>query len=158
MQGRNGFQIFNPGGQGTRWEALGDGRWQGNVILGTFAGVTKTGSMDVCRLLLDAVKLGDATLGITEAKVYGIDVSGSGAASNERAVSINPPSATTKVFSVYDINGDGRVDGADLSLAFYHYQAKEGDAGWENAKAADVNGDGVVNMLDLLGIYANYIG
>ncbi len=46
-----------------------------------------------------------------------------------------------------DINGDGRVDMADIGLAAKAFGSHEGNARWN--PAADVNGDGVVNMLDL---------
>ena len=65
-------------------------------------------------------------------------------------------SAVTKIFSIYDLNDDNSVGMADLSLAFYFYQSQAGDANWDAAKVADVNGDGVVDMLDLLEIYANF--
>lgn len=48
-----------------------------------------------------------------------------------------------------DVNGDGVVDLADLSLMLYYYGAAEGDDNWEEAKWADVNKDGVVDTLDV---------
>jgi len=119
--------------------------------------VTKSGSMDVGKLVLDSVKLGAAEVSLAKAIVYGIDIVDGVAVSNERMAVIDPASATTKVYSVYDLNDDGDVGWADLSLAFYYYLAKEGDANWDLAEVADVNGDGVVDMVDLVAIYANFI-
>ncbi|MEG0579525.1 MAG: cohesin domain-containing protein, partial [Niameybacter sp.] len=45
-----------------------------------------------------------------------------------------------------DVNQDGQVDVADLALIAYYYQAKRGDTNWEEAKSADVNQDGKVNI------------
>jgi hypothetical protein len=113
--------------------------------------------MDIGRLALDTVKLGDARVTLTGVTVYGIDVADGEAVSNERISVINPVSAVTKVTSVYDVDGDSAVDLADLSLAFYYYQSRSGGANWASARAADVNGDGIVDMLDLVAIYANFI-
>lgn len=156
-QGLNDFQVFKPDDRDIQWTDLGNNQWQGRIILGTYSGTTKTGSMDVGKLLLDTVKLGGATLTIAGVKVYGIDVVSSEIKSRERAVTITPVSATTEIYSVYDLDGDNKVDNADLSLAFYYYQAKQGDVNWNSAKAADVNGDSVVDMTDLIAIYINYI-
>jgi len=49
-----------------------------------------------------------------------------------------------------DVNGNGVVNVGDLAIAAYYYGAKEGDANWDKAKAADVNSDGVVDLKDLI--------
>ena len=113
--------------------------------------------MDVGRLCLDAVKLGNAEVALTNVIIYGIDIVDGAAQSNERMSLIIQSSAVTKVFSVHDLNDDSKVDWADLSLAFYYYLSAEGDANWEAAKVADVNGDGKVDMTDLVAIYANFM-
>jgi hypothetical protein len=53
-------------------------------------------------------------------------------------------------FSKYDVNKDGVVDQLDLTTAQRFYMAKEGDANWNTAKAADVNRDGRVDIEDLI--------
>ena len=153
LESLNGFSVFD----GPNWQDLGNGLLQAKVVIGTYSGVTKTGTMDVLKLGLDAVKLGDATISLTGVRVFGIDDAGDVAKSIERPSECSPASATTKVFSIYDLNGDDEVDLADLSLAFYYYFAREGDENWESAKVADVNGDLIVNMGDLIEIYANFI-
>jgi len=153
LSGLNGFALFGD----LVWTHLGDNLWQASAVLGTFSGVTKTGSMDIGNLVLDSVKLGNAEVTLVKAVFFGIDIVDGVAQSNERAAFIDPASATTKVYSVYDVDDDGEVGWADLSLAFFYYQSKLGDSNWDNAKAADVNGDGVVDMVDLVAIYANFI-
>jgi hypothetical protein len=153
MEGLNDFVVF----EGLKWKDLGNNQWQGNVILGTFSGITKSGSMDVGKLGLDAKKLGDAKVTLMAVSVYGIDMVGGKAESNERMCAIVPASATTKIFSIYDLNDDSKVNHSDLSLAFYYYQSKAGDANWDDAEVADVNSDDKIDMLDLVDIYANYI-
>ena len=153
LEGLNGFTLF----QDVQWQSLGDDQWRGKAILGILGDGTRSGSMDVGKLALDSVKLGDAKLSLASVTVYGVDVIDGTAKSIEKAHALSPATATAKIFSAYDINGDDKVDLADLSLAFYHYMARLGDANWDDAKVADVNGDGVVNMLDLVEIYANFI-
>jgi uncharacterized protein (DUF2141 family) len=46
-----------------------------------------------------------------------------------------------------DINGDGKVDMADIGIAAIAFGSHENGARWN--PAADVNGDGIVNMFDL---------
>ena len=53
-----------------------------------------------------------------------------------------------------DINGDGRVDGADLVLFGLHFGALRGDANY--LAAADFNGDGKIDGLDLAILAANF--
>lgn len=52
-------------------------------------------------------------------------------------------------FDQYDINRDGIVNAADLSLVLFYFGAKEGDDNWEEARIADLNGDGVVDTADI---------
>ncbi|MDR1158295.1 MAG: hypothetical protein LBK75_08370 [Oscillospiraceae bacterium] len=154
LEALNGFAVFDD----IRWQDLGNNQWQGKVILGILEnGQTKTGAADVAKLKLDAVKLGDAKVTLTAAAVYGIDIVDGEAVSRERVSVINPATAVTKVVSVYDANGDDKVDLADLSLAFYYYQSRQDDVHWESAKVADVNGDNIVDMRDLVEIYAHFI-
>ncbi|MDR0380721.1 MAG: dockerin type I domain-containing protein [Oscillospiraceae bacterium] len=49
-----------------------------------------------------------------------------------------------------DVNRDGRVDAADLSVVLYYYGAVYTDTNWNTASAADVNSDGAVNITDVV--------
>ena len=53
-----------------------------------------------------------------------------------------------------DVNGDGRVDGADLVLFGLHFGALRGEAAY--SAAADFNGDGVIDGSDLAILAANF--
>ena len=154
LEGLNGFSVF----QDVAWTNLGGSRWQGKFILGIIGnGQTRTGDMDLASIRFNGAKLGNASLAITSAVFYGIDIDGGSVGSTVRPHVINPASATTKIFSIYDINDDSLVDYADLSIAFYYYMSREGDSDWDEAKVADVNGDGRVDMGDLIEIYANFL-
>lgn len=55
-----------------------------------------------------------------------------------------------------DINKDGVVSIADLSLAMKYYGALSTDSNWETAKKCDIDGNGAVDMADLILILTNY--
>ena len=61
---------------------------------------------------------------------------------------------TTIAYSVYDVNEDGVVDQLDITRAQRAYGAAKGDANW-NARA-DINGDGMVDINDLILILNHY--
>ena len=50
----------------------------------------------------------------------------------------------------YDIDGDGDFDQADITAAQGFYRVSEGDADWAKAKTADLDGDGVITVNDLV--------
>ena len=54
--------------------------------------------------------------------------------------------------SPLDVNKDGTVNAADLSLALYYFGAESTDSNWNDASAADVNRDGVVDITDITSI------
>ena len=154
MEGQNGFAVFS----GPDWASLGDGRLQGKAIIGVIgSGQTRSGDMDVAKLALDAARLGDAKLTLSAVSVYGIDIVDGVARSSQRATALSPAYATAKVYSIYDVNGDDEVGLADLSLAFYYYMSTPASPDWDAAMVCDVNGDGRVDMGDLIEIYANFI-
>lgn len=63
--------------------------------------------------------------------------------------------AAAAVFTVadYDVNGDGSVDQIDLTQAQRYYQETSDARDWEAAGRADVNGDDVVDIDDLIEIF-----
>ena len=77
-------------------------------------------------------------------------------------------------YSIYDVNRDGTVDLADVACAAFFYMAEDTDGDWEDKYPfeifgtnpveylwvppcqADVNGDGVVDIEDMILIMENY--
>ena len=49
----------------------------------------------------------------------------------------------------YDINGDGKVTLSDVNMLKVYYQSAAGDDNWGQARVADLNDDGVVDVEDL---------
>lgn len=57
-----------------------------------------------------------------------------------------------------DINQDDIVDVVDLALVAYYYQSSATSPDWEQAKKADVTGDGIINIDDLTFIAQKILG
>ncbi|HJB56088.1 MAG TPA: CehA/McbA family metallohydrolase [Candidatus Flavonifractor intestinipullorum] len=67
------------------------------------------------------------------------------------AATIEGGSAVTTVMSQrYDLDLDGDFDEMDLVAACGYYRAQQGDADWTEASIADVDGNGVVDLADLV--------
>ncbi len=157
FEARSGFRALSSD-SGIVWTQLADNMWQGELLLVYLTGnngFTSQSSADVLDLLFNANTLGDATLEILSITAAMIGEDGK---SKYAVVGYTNQSATTVIttYSQYDINCDGVVDQLDLSDAQIVYWSAEDDANWASAKSADVIGDGVVDMLDLLLIYANF--
>mgnify|MGYP001206635875 CR=1 FL=1 len=48
-----------------------------------------------------------------------------------------------------DLNGNSGVDIGDLAIAAYYYNTDSSDDNWQQAQIADVNNDGIVDIIDL---------
>ncbi|UJF34875.1 GH92 family glycosyl hydrolase [Paenibacillus hexagrammi] len=51
-----------------------------------------------------------------------------------------------------DVNGDDRYSVGDLALVAANYGKDSTDSNWQQMKAMDINGDGVINLLDLAAV------
>nr|WP_164819694.1 dockerin type I domain-containing protein [Paenibacillus anseongense] len=47
------------------------------------------------------------------------------------------------------MNNDGSINVGDLAMVAYHYGKDSTSADWVTAKAADLNGDNKIDILDL---------
>lgn len=61
-------------------------------------------------------------------------------------------SASNRITS-YDVNADDMIDILDITEAQRFYQADSSDNDWADAQKADVNGDGKVDIQDLIDIF-----
>ena len=73
------------------------------------------------------------------------------------------PNKVKFVATTYDLNGDGKVDQLDITVAQAAYQARSTENDWNTPgangvapSACDVTGDGVVDIQDLIAIYLNF--
>ena len=48
-----------------------------------------------------------------------------------------------------DLNGNDSIDIGDLAIAAYYYHADSSSENWPQAQIADVNNDGIVDIIDL---------
>ena len=61
-------------------------------------------------------------------------------------------SASNRITS-YDVNADDMIDILDITEAQRFYQADSSDSDWADAQKADVNGDGKIDIQDLIDIF-----
>lgn len=57
---------------------------------------------------------------------------------------------------IFDVNGDGAVNGVDLGTLALAFTKRKGEPGCKSA--ADFNADGFINGIDLGGLAANFLG
>jgi hypothetical protein len=160
----NGFSALN----GIVWEDLGNNIWKGTVKL-AYTGdgfLTAAGPLDI--LTVGGVTrdlVAETTVTLTDIRIAGNVNGSSGTLPSEIETAEATTSVTEEqaVYSPYDLNRDGDIDDLDLNIAVYYYLAKSEDADWTSvrfdtasAEDADVTGDGLVSLADLIEILANY--
>ncbi|MCL1983233.1 MAG: amidase family protein [Clostridiales bacterium] len=165
LLGLNGFAPMN----GILWVHAGGNNWSGTVTLalpsGATTGLTSETPVDIAKFICAPKGFGNAAMAITSAKVVFLD-------DTTKYVGANIKNGTATAIvakSKYDLNRDGTVDALDLGImllycgfisdsAEWATQVKVSDA-WGNgvtASMCDVNGDGVIDMLDLLDLFIHY--
>ena len=149
-----GFNIIGAGSYGTpiQWTNAGD-IWTGKVTLINLTGAEIKGEADIFEMVFD---VREGVLGAADVKLNYVKFSAAGATV---AAIIKDGAATTifeQYFSPYDLNKDGLIDLNDLTFALQFLTVQEGDPDWDIAKVADFHIDGVIDILDLIEILANY--
>ena len=159
----NGFNVIQED-----WTDLGNDLWKCSLILGSFGGygVDFDAYTDVATLSFDSKALGDTALKVTSFTVIGLD--DESVYSYPVAVEV---SGAVEIVNKYDLDKDGLVDLIDLGVMLLYVGYNDADADWNNpakakakdkkgvgitAKRCDVNYDGVVDMLDLTELIANF--
>lgn len=109
-------------------------------------------SEDSSNLLLLALPVkanitGNIAMTVDSAECGGV-VSGN---SIKNTVTVNG-SASNRITS-YDVNADDMIDILDITEAQRFYQADSNDSDWADAQKADVNGDGKIDIQDLIDIF-----
>ncbi|MCL1809027.1 MAG: dockerin type I domain-containing protein [Clostridiales bacterium] len=169
--GLNGFEPMND----VFWRYAGGNKWVGEVTLAYKAG-DDTGfatpantTVDIAKFVFGTNAEGDATMKLTGFRVVGLD----GGTTEYIDSMIVLPEATTSieqtVFSKYDLNRDNKVDALDLGIMLLYCGFDSDDPRWDvfvkvndsrgkgvTAKMCDVNGDGMIDMLDLLDLFIHY--
>lgn len=155
VTGLNGFQVLDqPKG------SVSNGKYTGEVMLAylntgrtAFTQTSETG-------IASSVTTGSTpTLKITGVTISGWDSNGKAIFGTTGSID---PNEVKFVAANYDLNGDGKVDQLDITVAQAAYQARPTERDWNTPgtngvapSACDVTGDGVVDIQDLIAIYLN---
>ena len=155
VTGLNGFQVLDqPKG------SVANGKYTGEVMLAylntgrtAFTQTSETG-------IASFVTNGDTpTLKITGVTLSGWDSDGKAVFGTTGSID---PDEVKFVATTYDLNGDGKVNQLDITVAQAAYQARSTERDWNTPgangvapSACDVTGDGVVDIQDLIAIYLN---
>lgn len=100
------------------------------------------------------------TLKITSVTISGWDSTGKAVYGTMGSID---PDEVKFVAATYDLDGNGKVNQLDITVAQAAYQARSGESDWNRPgangvapSACDVTGDSVVDIQDLIAIYLNF--
>lgn len=156
VTGLNGFRVL-----GQPKGSVANGKYTGEVMLAYLSdgrtAFTQTGETGIASFVTN----GDTpTLKITGVTLSGWDSDGKAVFGTTGSID---PDEVKFVATTYDLNGDGKVDQLDITVAQAAYQARSTESDWNTPgangvapSACDVTGDGVVDIQDLIAIYLNF--
>lgn len=156
VTGLNGFQVL-----GQPKGSVANGKYTGEVMLAYLSdgrtAFTQTGETGIASFVTN----GDTpTLKITGVTLSGWDRDGKAIFGTTGSID---PDEVKFVATTYDLNGDGKVDQLDITVAQAAYQARSTESDWNTPgangvapSACDVTGDSVVDIQDLIAIYLNF--
>ena len=156
VTGLNGFQVLNqPKG------SVAKGKYTGEVMLAYLntgrTAFTQTSESGIASFVTNG---STPTLKITGVTISGWDSNGKAIFGTTGSID---PNEVKFVAANYDLNGDGKVNQLDITVAQAAYQARSTDSDWNTRgtngvtpSACDVTGDGVVDIQDLIAIYLNF--
>lgn len=155
VTGLNGFQVL-----GQPKGSVANGKYTGEVMLAYLSdgrtAFTQTEETGIASFVTN----GDTpTLKITGVTLSGWDSDGKAIFGTTGSID---PDEVKFVATTYDLNGDGKVNQLDITVAQAAYQARSTESDWNtpgangvSPSACDVTGDGVVDIQDLIAIYLN---
>ena len=117
-----------------------------DYIIGTKTAISSDEKMDVVKYtfkLKEGAQADKVSVTLTKADTVNLENTDNGATADDIKASIIKDTVNTVIYSyedASDINNDGKVTLADLSVALTYYQLTE--------RSCDINLDGVVNALD----------
>lgn len=156
VTGANGFTVLDKA-KGS----MANGKYTGEVMLvyvndGRTA-FTQSAETAIARFVTNGTA---PTLRITGVTISGWDSTGKAVYGTMGSID---PDKVKFVAATYDLNGDGKVDQLDITVAQAAYQARSTENDWNRPGAngvvpstCDVTRDGVVDIQDLIAIYLNF--
>ena len=156
VTGANGFTVLDQ----AKGSMVG-GKYTGEVMLVYVNDGRTAFTQSAETAIASFVTNGTApTLKITGVTLSGWDSTGKAVFGTTGSID---PNEVKFVATTYDLNGDGKVDQLDITVAQAAYQACSNDGDWNRPgangvvpSACDVTGDGVVDIQDLIAIYQNF--
>lgn len=156
VTGANGFTVLDKA-KGS----MAGGKYTGEVML-VYVNSGRTAFTQSAETGIATFVTGGTTPTL---KITGVTISGwdsTGKAVYGTMGSIDPDEVKF-VAATYDLNGDGKVNQLDITVAQAAYQARSSESDWNTPGAngvvpstCDVTGDGVVDIQDLIAIYLNF--
>ncbi len=147
--------------------ALDGIRWNGDegILMMSYLAGGAGGSLSTSQLI-DAARLifaADADSESVGLRIKHVSVSGYDAEGNAVWLrsDLKTPSATVKrggaAADKYDVNGDGVIDQLDITCCQKYYQVQTKDEAWNRAAACDVDGNGKIDLEDMMLILRRYM-
>lgn len=156
VSGLNGFTVLDqPQG------SYANGKYTGEVML-AYLNTGRTAFTQTAETAIASIVTTGSTptLKITSVNISGWDSTGAAVFGTTGAID---PDEIHFTVANYDLNGDGKVDQLDITIAQAFYQARSTDIDWNTPgangaapSACDVTGDSVVDIQDLIAIYLNF--
>lgn len=155
VTGANGFTVLDQA-KGS----MAGGKYTGEVML-VYVNSGRTAFTQSAETGIATFVTGGTTptLRITGVTISGWDSTGKAVYGTMGSID---PDEVKFVATTYDLNGDGKVDQLDITVAQAAYQARSTESDWNTPgangvapSACDVTGDSVVDIQDLIAIYLN---
>lgn len=156
VTGTNGFTVLDqPKG------SYDGGKYTGEVML-VYVNSGRTAFTQSAETGIATFVTGGTTptLRITGVTISGWDSTGKAVYGTMGSID---PDKVKFVAATYDLDGNGKVDQVDITVAQAAYQARSTENDWNRPGAngvapstCDVTGDGVVDIQDLIAIYLNF--
>lgn len=156
VTGANGFTVLDQA-KGS----MAGGKYTGEVML-VYVNSGRTAFTQSAETGIATFVTGGTTptLKITGVTISGWDSTGKAVYGTMGSID---PNEVKFVAATYDLDGNGKVDQVDITVAQAAYQARSAESDWNKPgangvapSACDVTGDGVVDIQDLIAIYLNF--
>lgn len=156
VTGRNGFTVLDQ----PKGSYVG-GKYTGEVML-VYVNSGRTAFTQSAETGIATFVTGGTTptLKITGVTLSGWDSTGKAVYGTMGSID---PNEVKFVATTYDLDGNGKVNQLDITVAQAAYQARSAESDWNRPgangvapSACDVTGDGVVDIQDLIAIYLNF--